>query len=782
MASPIRGQQPPQQDPMLTLDDEAYRRMVDQQQKFYDRAMDDSVLREGFDMVRSGQREVTGDEIEGRMNPYLEQVLGRTRDDINTQNRINAARRAAGRGGMRGFGSRGALGEAVARDMEEERLASTMAQQRFQGFETARNQVNTERNRDIQAGQTLGSLDINNRSMMSSAGGTLGQLSQGMLRLGQDERSLVNQFENDALNRERQRIAMLTSMGGQQQTQMQGGIDSSMGLFSSIQQYPYGQLGFGNQMLPGAAGSTQVQDTGRNIFGQIVGTAATVAGLGLPTKADGSGGGTLGASLLGFKRGGRVGALRMANGGQVPSVEDAFPNPFATVPDGELRAMQLEAEEMGQPELAARIQKERLAREAKYATPIPLTPRGAPGTAMEYPVTSSMETDPPYLPVDEYGYVAPRPEPKMARPPKQPPARPGALTMASPAPAAAQEEVEEPSVLSGLWEGWNTVDPLTGTSPLYDFGVNMLMASSSPEPGRGFLGNVGVALKSMDKEKAARRSEARQQEIDAVKAQAQYKKALADLKDKPLSSIGKIQSDRMRLVEQFGADSAQVAEFDRLLQEEAKSDGISLEVDPETGKVSFRQGSSVEDDLIKDTFGPGLQRNEQGQLQWIMGSQGQRAAQEELLGLKEKRRRIARTIENVIDRLERSGLASGRFSNTSLANIASQDAVDVRELLKQVEAQLAFGELRALRQSGATLGQVTERELDLLKSLGGAISQQLNPQLLMQNLRDVLADMDASIGRLDQSYSSYLPQQPQGQGGAPARSGAPVVAPPVGKR
>ena len=77
---------------------------MERQGQFFDRALDDSVLKEGNAMIRSGNAAVTGSEIQDRMNPYLDMVLGRTREDMNEQNRIAAAGRAASRGGMRGFG------------------------------------------------------------------------------------------------------------------------------------------------------------------------------------------------------------------------------------------------------------------------------------------------------------------------------------------------------------------------------------------------------------------------------------------------------------------------------------------------------------------------------------------------------------------------------------------------------------------------------------------------------------------------------------------------------
>jgi hypothetical protein len=786
--------------PDLTLDQEAYRRAMERQGQFFDRALDDSVLKEGNAMIRSGNAAVTGSEIQDRMNPYLDMVLGRTREDMNEQNRIAAAGRAASRGGMRGFGSRGALGEAVARDQEEERLATTMAQQRFQGFETGRDQVNTERARNITAGQTLGSLDINNRSMFASAGGNLMSAANQMMDTGQRERSIANTFENDALEREKQRIGILSGMGGLQQTQMQGSIDASQGLYNSIQQYPYAQLGFGNQMLPNATGSTQVGDTGRNIFGQLLGTGLSIAGLGLP------GGGTIGGKLAFGADGGRVGALRMANGGAVPpGMSDMGGNPaffpknpmFEGTSTDQLLEYRREllSRDPSDP-LADDIRKELLRREASYATPIPSVARGAPGTAMEYPEPPQRPTGPPPpMPVAAPmvrpgpGTAAPaavaapmvRPGPGTAAPaavaaPIQPQgglSRAAAATTVTPGTAKAKEE---PGIFRQLLEGALEVDPYTGRSMLFDVGLNMIEASSSPTPGRGLLGNLATSIKGAHAGQEAARDKAAVLTTDRKTAEAAYIKAMADLKEKPLSTIGKMEEDRRVLVAKHGPDSPEVTRFDQQANAAAAGNGFSLRINPDDGSIELKQGgASAGGNPLETLYGPGVQMNpETRRAEWMVGTLPYMQSKNAVQSLKDKDADLNRTVKRAADIIRNNpNVAAGIWSEPLSA--LSQDARDVKGLLEQVAASLAFAELRALRESGATLGQVTEREITLLTALGGTIQQDLSADILLESLDRVLELSAQAVYKADTYFNDLMPKQAAGGSGTP-------LPQPTGKR
>lgn len=548
--------------PMLTLDDEYYNKV---------KGISGDALSGSLGALQAARKAVTGSEIQERMNPYLEQVLGRQVEDVNERNRIEAARRAAQRGGMRAFGTRGAIGEAIARDLEQERLDTQLAQMRFQGFESAQNQVNTERSRDLAAGQGMSSLGL----------GT-GNLATSMQQIGQQERSLANQFENDALRREEARIGMLTNAGALQQGAMAGQIQDSMALYNELQGAPYNQASFGNQILTGQQGSVQTAPTGSSPFSQILGLGATIAGLGV------SGGGTLGGNFLaGLANGGRVGALKMANGGSVTMAPARSPLMYAT--DEELSYL---ANNLKDPQMSGMVVAEIARREAGgdrigmtqaemgalegSNTGLEASPYEDPSTVVSgarppqtvYPPIAG-EADSTLIatsPVDALRSI-PRPRimpdsPDLAavagvrpvqapvRAPNMPPptsvasapvdsvgnipsltaarAPAGALTRASgqgvaSSSPASEVAAEEPSVWKNLLTNLTTVDPLTGKSPLYSFGVNMLAASANPDPGRGLLGNVGLSLKAMDEERKARATELLDARLKAAAIDAKSK-------------------------------------------------------------------------------------------------------------------------------------------------------------------------------------------------------------------------------------------------------------------
>jgi len=493
--------------PMLTLDDQYYNDV---------KGISTDAMRGSMGAQQAARKAVTGAEIQERMNPYLEQVLGRQVEDTNERNRIEAARRAAQRGGMRAFGTRGAIGEAIARDLEQERLDTMTAGLRFQGFESAQNQVNTERNRDLSVGQGLSGLGLG-----------AGNITTNLQQIGQRERELVNQFENDALRREAERFNLLSTAGGLQQGAMEGQIQDSISLYNELQGAPYNQASFGNQILTGQQGTVQTAPTGSNPFSQILGLGATIAGLGV------SGGGTVGGNLISgmFANGGRVGALRMANGGSATLAAPSAGSSLMYATDAELAYL---ADNLQDPAYSGMVLAEMARREAggdrvgmtqAEMGAVEGANTGKTESAFEDAV-SLLQPSSPVAPAAASAPAMPAPTPVGRGPLADiaealPPARPepvapaasaqprGAIAAAS---AAATPSVQgavesKPGMWQSLLTDLTTVDPLTGKSPLYSFGVNMLAASANPDPGRGLFGNVGLSLKAMDEERKARRQE-----------------------------------------------------------------------------------------------------------------------------------------------------------------------------------------------------------------------------------------------------------------------------------
>jgi len=126
---------------------------------------------------------VTGEEIKARMNPFQQEVI-----DTSLAQQSQAAQKAKaallknlGTRGAAGFGSTISgtqLGEMEAGNVRD--AASLGAGLRYQGFNDALGQVNTERNRGVQVGSGFGNLGTQAQNVTASAAG-LGTGTAGSL-------------------------------------------------------------------------------------------------------------------------------------------------------------------------------------------------------------------------------------------------------------------------------------------------------------------------------------------------------------------------------------------------------------------------------------------------------------------------------------------------------------------------------------------------------------------------------------------------------------------------
>ena len=141
---------------------------------------------------------------------------------------------------------------------------------------------------------------------------------------------------------------------------------------------------------------------------------------------------------------------------------------------------------------------------------------------------------------------------------------------------------------------------------------------------------------------------------------------------------------------------------------------------------------------LETLYGPGVHMNpETRRAEWMVGTLPYMQSKNAVQSLKDKDADLNRTVKRAADIIRNNpNVAAGIWSEPLSA--LSQDARDVKGLLEQVAASLAFAELRALRESGATLGQVTEREITLLTALGGTIQQDLSADILLESLDRVL--------------------------------------------
>ena len=537
--------------------------------------------------LRGSTRAITGDEIKERMNPYTDLVIDRYRQDALKENQIQQARRTAGRAGYAAFGSRGALADARAVDDEQERLETSMANLRNQGFQSAQELVGSERNRMAQVGSTAGSLatafggmaqaDITqgdnlqtnalNRYLNQQTTGSNLQtaaqdryLNQGRFDL--TSRQTASGLDDAALERDIRRMGVLSKIGGIQQADMQGRIDDSRSLYGELFNYPNTVANQGAGILQGLpAGSTTTAPTGYSPVSSAMGTALAIGGMGVGDNKT-----LLGSALGMYKRGGRVkGYKPYAVGGMV--MEDIFP--FATdeelmrlassgTPDiAQAAAMEIERRRGGggrvgltqsemtawgeSPDAYAGLPMPTMAggsgadtfapRPAPAPTPAPapatLAPRPEPAQVASAPAQASFAGAPPQAEVTRLLDLEAPYAPQSA----------GALSQAT-MPAQA----EEPSIWERLAKEWGTVDPLTGTSKMYDLGVNLLAANANPSPGRGFAGNLGLALKATEEGRRKLGTEAAERALAVAKLRIEQRKADAAARA-PNTELAKLRED-----------------------------------------------------------------------------------------------------------------------------------------------------------------------------------------------------------------------------------------------
>jgi hypothetical protein len=104
-----------------------------------------------------------------------------------------------------------------------------------------------------------------------------------------------------------------------------------------------------------------------------------------------------------------------------------------------------------------------------------------------------------------------------------------------------------------------------------------------------------------------------------------------------------------------------------------------------------------------------------------------------------------RTIKAVDDVMpDINGWTAG-WVGSALSNIPGTKAANVSAELSSVASNIAFNALQAMRdasKTGGALGQVSERELDLLSSVEGSIRQNQSPENLKLQLQKVRESMD----------------------------------------
>lgn len=130
---------------------------------------------------------------------------------------------------------------------------------------------------------------------------------------------------------------------------------------------------------------------------------------------------------------------------------------------------------------------------------------------------------------------------------------------------------------------------------------------------------------------------------------------------------------------------------------------------------------------------------------------------------------VSGSIDTLIGQIDKGGIfdlpESGIVGNLLGRLGVNQEAVDFRNELATVQANIAFDRLQQMREAsktGGALGAVSERELDLLMNAYGNINQSTSPARLKENLQTIKRIM-TKIENDEVARQFYY-----GQGGSPS--------------
>lgn len=143
---------------------------------------------------------------------------------------------------------------------------------------------------------------------------------------------------------------------------------------------------------------------------------------------------------------------------------------------------------------------------------------------------------------------------------------------------------------------------------------------------------------------------------------------------------------------------------------------------------------------------------------------------------------VTRDIDRILERLNTAVLpVTGMTAPTMAALVAGSPAADVAELRKTIEGNISFSKLNELRQqspTGGALGNVTDKDLELLKTTLGSLNQNQSPRQFRENLLNLRnAFMEVIHGPNFRDVAPPPPQEP-----APERLPGRRGAPPSGNR
>jgi hypothetical protein len=222
---------------------------------------------------------------QGYMNPYLEDVVRQSEQDIARQGQMQAQQLRSQAVGAGAFGgSRQAIAERELGRNVAEQQARTSSGLRAGGFEQAQQQAQQsfeqQQQRQGQFAQLLGNLGTSFGQLGIQGAGQIGALGQGLGSLGTQMGGLGELGQNLNIRD----VGTLMDIGTVQQAQSQAGLDALRQNQYQRTMAPYQQLGFFSDIYQGMpVGQTQTTtQPGPNPISQIGGLALSAYGLSRP--------------------------------------------------------------------------------------------------------------------------------------------------------------------------------------------------------------------------------------------------------------------------------------------------------------------------------------------------------------------------------------------------------------------------------------------------------------------------------------------------------------------
>ena len=234
-------------------------------------------------------QQFTGNNVQGYMSPYMQNVVERQQADAQRQAGI--AQQAQGAQAAKS-GAFGGSGDYLMRSQAAGNLARQKGDIQAQGLQAAYQNAQQQFNQSQAQNQAAQQLNAQQQQFGAGLGlqGLQTALSgaQGLGQLGQQQYQ-----QNMGIN------ALQNQYGLQQQAQMQKDIDTKYQDFTNAQNYPYKNLSFMSDIIRGVP----LTQTGASVYQAPPSTAQNITALGL---------GAAGVSKL---WGGANGGVAMSNGG-----------------------------------------------------------------------------------------------------------------------------------------------------------------------------------------------------------------------------------------------------------------------------------------------------------------------------------------------------------------------------------------------------------------------------------------------------------------------------------